>query len=139
MESFPSRLGRFEVKTSARKSAIKKTLKTKVKGLLSNHHARTSSTGAQPTSKFHRLPYDIRLLIYQQLILDLGEVLHINYRSQRKCQPCLNTAADGQEIRDHSRNAWGETHHSCFFEAQSELSVAELCSVFNLAYSCRQT
>lgn len=143
VKSFPSRLGQLEIRASAKKRALKVSIISQLKASPRLPINSSDFTGGDQSAStiLHRVPYDVRLLVYQQLILSVGPVLHINYFTRRKCTPCIITRADyfrrGGPMW-YPNEAWGVAHHDCSIEGYRGTDATYLQTIFHLARSCHQ-
>lgn len=86
-----------------------------------------------------KLPYDVRRMIYDEVLLRLGSLLHINVhpnnittsnptqgqyprfgKMHRKCQACLceNSKERGEEVHEECCNGfWFRSHRDCYVES----------------------
>lgn len=145
MDSLPSRLGRLEISASAKTNNFKTSLHTNFRNPPKHPINKTEFTGGDQSASIfiYRVPYDIRLMIYQQLILPISPILHINYFAHRKCQPCIVDRV--HNIRNAGNmwitpDPWGVRHHFCFLLASlpEEEEDPNLRTLLNLARSSHQ-
>ena len=152
MNSKSRKGGQLEITTSKCTKASRRALRLKPYPLKVFGSRTTSSLKRyeQQQSLFFQLfPYDIRSLIYTQLVLAVGDVLHIiNWAKldskvpvSRRAQPCLLPSCLHDPIkRGGFSNSWGNNHVVCNDTAHSSdgKAVPEVNDIRNLFLSCRR-
>lgn len=146
MDSIPSR-------SSPKQRLAVDTISPKTTAPTSLNVAHPAFSDQRELSLFHELPFEIRTMIYRLLIIDLGQLLHIDsqhahykyYERQefRMCQPCslLDHTRSEDELQEYKgpASSWGSTHYECSRVAQESRQAApEVRNFFALAFSCRQ-
>lgn len=146
MNSFASRLGRFEITVSAKKKTIANAMQ-KSQPQRSNLENPALTVDQSESPFLQKLPYDVRLLIYQHLLQGLGNVWYIETRpgngmapGSRLCQPCVqNPEEDSYTSFYHCQNSfWSKKHIACRRVTSTHLkAVAQLTTFRDLLLTCR--
>ena len=148
--SFPTQLGRLEFKLENRMQSLVHTFsswfKYFVRVLYSPSDLAISPVAnPQPNSSLlQRIPLDIRLMIYGQMVVNMGVVLHIDeVDDSLKYLSCLGIAASTQRrpvlpVVKRAYHLWAIEHDLCQRRTgRIGASVGELGSYFALLLSCR--
>ncbi|KAH8590726.1 hypothetical protein B0O99DRAFT_299936 [Bisporella sp. PMI_857] len=109
-----------------------------------NHSQESRTLNQQPNCLFlQKLPFDIRFIIYRQIMFEAGGTLHIflpqdaKERSKLHCQPCVACPMDQVDF-SHCGDSWGQSHVRCAAAAGSRSGSCNthISSLFSLVLSC---
>jgi hypothetical protein len=88
-------------------------LQARIPGHAKAHRFGKNINDKSQSSFLTKLPLDIRLLIYQQVIFECGHQLHIAlYDHKLSYKPCIARRDDFVNFRS-GGNAWGQSHTWC--------------------------
>ena len=139
-------LTRFRAKITRIASALASTNSERQQDTSSSQSIKSFNPEEQLQSPFFsELPFDVRTLVYNVLVADVGDILHIaaSYVSQGEqgkmtCYPCMTAPSDHVGFKS-SPSGWDETHTRCKKHAGLQMQTAsQLRTFMPLLLSCKR-